>query len=87
MFHVINDGIVILRSCGVFYQRKAYRLQGSVRIYANHAGGFIHLGGGDGTSMPNVSWESIDLPFTPVKGELGAPTIPQHYLDQLNKEQ
>lgn len=60
LFHIIDDAQVILRSKGVFHQKKLYR-RGN-RIYAAWGSGFIRIGGGDATSCPGVSYESLDLP-------------------------
>lgn len=61
LFHIIEDAQVILRSKGVFYQKKLYH-RGN-RLYAGWGGGFIRIGSGDATSNPNVSWESMDREF------------------------
>lgn len=73
LFHVIDDAQIILRSKGVFYQKKLYR-RGD-RIYAAMGTGFIRIGSGDATSAPNVSWETMDLPpgVKLAKGKLGEP--------------
>lgn len=58
-FHVVDEAAVILRSKGVFKQAKAY-IRGRA-VYAGASGGFVRLYKGGGTSMPNISWEDIDL--------------------------
>lgn len=60
LFHIVDEAQVILKSGGVFYQRKVYRR--GRRLYAGHGGGFIRLGLHDATSCPEVSWESLDHP-------------------------
>ena len=60
LFHIVDEAQVVLRSGGVFYQRKVYRRAN--RLYAGHGGGFIRLGAYDATSYPKVSWESLDYP-------------------------
>ena len=60
LFHIVDEAQVILKSGGVFYQRKVYRR--GRRLYAGHGGGFIRLGLQDATSCPKVSWESLDYP-------------------------
>ena len=60
LFHIVDEAQVILKSGGVFYQRKVYRR--ARRLYAGHGGGFIRLGLHDATSCPKVSWESLDYP-------------------------
>jgi len=74
LFHIIEEGQVVLRSKGTFFQKKAYR-RGN-RIFAAWGGGFIRIGAGDATSNPHVSWETLDLPFETIKGSLGEPLIP-----------
>ena len=60
LFHIVDEAQVILKSGGVFYQRKVYRR--GRRLYAGHGGGFIRLGLHDATSCPKVSLESLDNP-------------------------
>jgi len=72
LFHIIDDAQVILRSKGVYYQKKVYRRD--KRLYAAWGGGFIRLGGQEATSNPNVSWEALDGVST-TTGELGAPNV------------
>lgn len=72
LFHIIDDAQVILRSKGVYYQKKVY--QRGKRLYAAWGGGFIRLGGNEATSNPNVSWEDLDGVST-TTGELGAPHV------------
>ena len=81
LFHIIDDAQIILKSKGVFYQKKLYR-RGD-RLYAGWGAGYIRIGGQSATSCPNVSWESMDLPdhLVLAKGELGAPVI-QMYADK-----
>ena len=66
MFHILNDTQVILRSRGVFYQKKVY-YRGD-RLYAAWGGGYIRLGSGDATSNPNVSWEELDGEYQLING-------------------
>lgn len=61
LFHIVEDATVILRSRGVFYQKKVYR-RGNT-LYAGWSSGFIRLGSGDATSNPNVSYDALDVPF------------------------
>lgn len=58
-FHVVDDAAVILRSRGVYRQVKVYLRAGAV--YAGAGAGFVRLHKGGGTSVPNVSWDDIDL--------------------------
>lgn len=63
LFHEIPEGVVILRSRGVFRQAKVYRR--AEFIYAQFGSGFIRLLSAAGTSVPNVSW--LDLSAEDVK--------------------
>lgn len=58
LFHIIDEGAVILYSRGVYSQRKVYRRGDGV--YAQFGGGFVRLHGSCGTSCPKVSWRDID---------------------------
>ena len=60
LFHIVDEAQGVIKSGGVFYQRKVYRRAN--RLYAGHGGGFIRLGSHDATSCPKVSWESLDYP-------------------------
>lgn len=60
MFHQIPDSAVVLRSKGVFKQAQCYEHNGG--IYAKNGAGFIKLMK-HGTSVPNVLWDEITLPF------------------------
>lgn len=75
LFHIIEDAQVILRSKGTFYQKKVYR-RGD-RLFAGWGSGFIRLGGGDATSCPNVSYESLNLPahIQIKRGSVGEPIL------------
>lgn len=57
LFHEIPDGVVILRSKGVFRQAKVFRRGTSV--YAAWGSGFIRLMRGGGTSVPIVSFDGL----------------------------
>lgn len=76
LFHIIDDAQVILKSKGVFHQKKVYR-RGN-RLFAAWGSGYVRLGGGDATSCPGVSYETLDLPshvqrFVTKIGQLGEP--------------
>lgn len=60
LFHVIDDGVVILRARGVYKQVKLYRR--GEQLYALFGGGFIRLLQGRGTTVPNVSWIDMEGP-------------------------
>lgn len=67
-FHEIPEGVVILRSRGVFRQAKVYRR--GAYVYAAFGSGFIRLLAHSGTSVPSVSW--LDLEADDVT-QAGAP--------------
>ncbi|MFA5898843.1 MAG: hypothetical protein WC829_06985 [Hyphomicrobium sp.] len=58
-FHIIEEAAAILRTKGVWKQVKVY-LRGEA-VYVSVGGGYVRLYKGGGTSVPNVSWEDIDL--------------------------
>lgn len=58
-FHIIDEAAVILRTKGVWKQAKVY-IRGKA-IYAAAGTGFVRLYKGGGTSVPNLSWDDIDL--------------------------
>lgn len=73
-FHIIEDAYVVLKTKGVFHQKKVYRY--GPRLFAAYGAGFIRLGGSGATSAPNVSYENLDIPFVADKGQTGEPIIP-----------
>lgn len=75
LFHVIEDAHAVLRSKGVYHKKKVYR-RGD-RLFAGWGSGFIRLGGGDATSCPNVSCESLSLPehIKIKRGPVGEPIL------------
>lgn len=71
-FHIVDDGVVILRSKGVFRQAKLFVRDGY--FYAGHGGGFVKLMSGNGTSVPAISWLEMDAPGYTVRFDyLAAP--------------
>lgn len=58
LFHVIDDGVVHLRSKGLYRQAKVYRRGRDV--FAGFGGGFVRLIGHKGTSKPDVSWDALE---------------------------
>jgi hypothetical protein len=58
-FHIIEEAAVILRTKGVWKQAKVY-IRGQA-IYASAGGGFVRLYKGGGTSVPNLSWDDIEI--------------------------
>lgn len=75
VFSVVQDSCVILRSKGVYRQEKVY--QRGDRLYAGYGKGFIRLGGKGFTTCPNVTYESLDVPFETQAGATGEPLVPQ----------
>lgn len=57
LFHEIPEGVVILRSKGVYRQAKVFR-RGEA-VYAAWGSGFVRLCGGGGTSVPTVSFDAL----------------------------
>lgn len=57
LFHEIPEGVVILRSGGIFRQAKVFRRGDGV--YAAWGSGFIRLCGGGGTSSPRVTYDAL----------------------------
>jgi hypothetical protein len=66
LFHIIEDGAVILRCKGLFLQAKVFRR--ATGVYAAFGAGFIRLTIGGGTTYPTVSW--IDLEASEVTQSL-----------------
>lgn len=60
LFHIIDEGVVHLRSRGVYRQAKVYRR--GTEVFAAHGGGYIKLRHGTGTSKPDVSWDALEAP-------------------------
>lgn len=58
-FHLIEDAAAILVSKGVFRQAKVFRR--GAGVYAAYGAGYIRLYR-DGTSLPNVRCEAVDVP-------------------------
>jgi hypothetical protein len=61
LFHVIDEGAVILRINGTYTQNTILR-RGS-KIYAEVGkGSYVELMKGNGTSKPNISWLDVEGP-------------------------
>lgn len=60
LFHIVEEGVALLRSKGVYRQVKVYRR--GKDVFASHGGGFVKLGSHGGTSNPNVSWDGVEGP-------------------------
>lgn len=70
MFAIIEEGYVVLRKRGIFRQAKVYIRNGY--IYAGHGGGFVQLSKHDkGTSVPDLTYEDLFLPFQPTNDVIG----------------
>lgn len=59
LFTIVDDAHVILRRKGVYRQAKLYLRNGC--LYAAWGSAFIGLRQ-NGTTLPDVAWEDIDLP-------------------------
>lgn len=57
-FHIIDEGAAILYSRGVYRQVKVYYK--GADVYAGYGSGFIKLGMGSGTSVPNISYVGLE---------------------------
>lgn len=73
LFHIVDEGVVILRSKGVYRQAKLFQRCGG--LYAAWSGGFIGLRSSNGTTHPLVSWDEIDCPLAFTIPRLGAITL------------
>lgn len=58
-FHIIDDAAAILVSKGVYRQAKVYSR--GTALFAAYGSGFVRLYR-DGTSMPGVRCEALDVP-------------------------
>ena len=84
LFHQLEDGLTILASRGVFRQAKLFRRALVIpsknliedRVYAQWGNGFIRLYANSGTSIPHVTWLTMELPFhSTAVGYLGALSV------------
>ena len=58
LFHIIEDGAVILVRKGIYRQAKVFHR--SDWIYAQIGSGFIRLLAHDGTTDPSTKWIGVD---------------------------
>jgi hypothetical protein len=58
-FHLIDEAAVILRNRGVYRQAKVFR-RGEA-LYASYGAGFVRLYKDGGTSLPNLSWDEMEV--------------------------
>lgn len=79
MFSILCDASAILFSKGVYKQAKVYKREGSKEIYVGHGSGFIRLSADGATSVPDLKYEDLVLPFTPEPGQFKRPLIPKDY--------
>ena len=75
MFTIIEDGYVVLVKRGLYKQAKVYSRNGY--IFAGYSGGFIRLSKNEGaTSVPDLKYEDLVLPFTPKADSIGRLQLP-----------
>lgn len=58
LFHVIEGGVVHLRSKGLYRQANVYHRGRDV--FAKVGAGFVRLHGHRGTTKPDIAWEDIE---------------------------
>jgi len=77
LFHKVEGLQAILLRGGVYRQADLYRkfIDGEHRLFARFGGGFISLGGANGTSHPGTTWLEIEADDGAVLrvGKLGRP--------------
>ena len=73
-FHVIEDAAAIIKRKGLTRQVKVYHR--GAAIYAGCAGGFVRLYANGGTSIPDLSWDDIDIGAQPVADGHGKLFLP-----------
>lgn len=71
LFHIIEDGIVHLRSRGVYRESKVY--QRGTDVFAKHGGGYVRLLGRNTTTVSNLSWDAIEAPGVTFKDSANVP--------------
>lgn len=71
LFHVIEEGQVIICSHGVYRQAKVYRR--GEDVFAQYGNGYIKLYNGCGTSKPKVSWLGIEAAGVELTGSMNVP--------------
>lgn len=70
LFHVIDDGVAILRIRGRVYKQAKIYHRGE-DVFAAYGGGYIRLTRGSGTTVPEVSCEAVEGPGVEIR--LGVP--------------
>lgn len=77
-FTIIEEATIILRGKGVFKQAKVYMRKGL--LYAGYGSGFVRLnkntGGINGTSVPNLTYDDLYLPFPVTSDNMGRLIFP-----------
>jgi len=73
LFHIIDQGQVILKTKGIYKQVAAYSR--GLDVYAPHAGGFIRLLARGATTVPHVSWVDVEAPGLWIAHGGGAPQM------------
>lgn len=75
MFTIIEDGYIVLVKRGLYKPAKVYSRNGY--IFAAYGGGFIRLSKNEGaTSIPDVKYEDLVLPFQPKADSIGRLLMP-----------
>lgn len=70
LFSVIEGGVVVLASKGVWKQVKLYEREGG-ELYAAQGSGFIALRKDNRTTVPDVRWDTIVTPEGMTAGTKG----------------
>lgn len=67
LFHIIDDGVAILRLRGKRYrQTKIYRR--GQDVFADPGGGYVRLLSGGGTTDPAIGWLAVEGPGVTFRG-------------------
>ena len=81
MFTVIPDAAAVMVSKGIYKQAKIYDYRG--KLYASHGSGFILLKTAGTTSLPNIRWEEIEVPWKQHKrNNVGHLVNPETFKDE-----
>lgn len=88
LFHIIPEAQAIIRTGGIYRQVKVYRRrtknEDNDRIYVAYGSGYVYLCR-QGTSVPKLHWEEIDLPFKEEYNSLGRMVVPTSYKPEKDK--
>lgn len=69
-FRRVEGATVVLLKSGVYKTTDVYRSGDT--LYAKHSGGFVKLRSHYATSVPSLSWDTLDVDFEIRVGGLGA---------------